>query len=85
MTRAGGNVFVPDPRLRGELSRQYERKLFPLVNLLGMVAAEAADTHGEPWLEEMLTYLRGNHRYFADAVNAATEEAVARLTGALTR
>lgn len=64
------NVFVPDPRLREELARQYERNVFPLVNVLGMVAAEAAYVHGEPWLEEMLTYLRGNHTHFAQAVNS---------------
>ncbi|MEU4172657.1 MalY/PatB family protein [Streptomyces sp. NPDC026665] len=68
------NVFVPDPRLRAELARQYDRNVFPLVNLLGMVAAEAAYTHGEPWLEELLTYLRGNHGYFAGAVNSATSK-----------
>ena len=68
------NVFVPDRRLRENLDRQYERNLFPLVNLLGMVAAEAAYTHGEPWLEEMLTYLRGNHSRFANAVNGATDK-----------
>jgi cysteine-S-conjugate beta-lyase len=67
------NVFVPDPRLREELARQYERNVFPLVNLLGMVAAEAAYSHGEPWLEELLSYLRGNHTRFADAVNTATD------------
>lgn len=66
------NVFVPDRRLREELARQYERNLFPLVNVLGMVAAEAAYTHGEPWLKELLTYLRGNHAHFAQAVNNAT-------------
>jgi cysteine-S-conjugate beta-lyase len=68
------NVFVPDRRLREELARQYERNLFPLVNLLGMVAAEAAYAHGEPWLEELLVYLRGNHARFADAVNGATDK-----------
>ncbi|MEV5609513.1 MalY/PatB family protein [Streptomyces sp. NPDC052225] len=66
------NVFIPDRRLRAEFSRQYERNLFPLVNVLGTVAAEAAYTHGEPWLEELLTYLRGNHAHFAASVNAAT-------------
>jgi cystathionine beta-lyase len=66
------NVFVPDPRLRAELARQYDRNMFPLVNVLGMVAAEAAYAHGEPWLEEMLTYLRGNHAHFAQSVNSAT-------------
>ncbi|MFI7311018.1 MalY/PatB family protein [Streptomyces hygroscopicus] len=66
------NVFVPDPGLRAELSRQYERNLYPRVNVLGTVAAEAAYRHGEPWLEEMLTYLRDNHAHFADAVHRAT-------------
>jgi cysteine-S-conjugate beta-lyase len=66
------NVFVPNRRLREELARQYERNLFPLVNVLGMVAAEAAYAHGEPWLEDQLTYLRTNHEHFARSVNGAT-------------
>jgi cysteine-S-conjugate beta-lyase len=37
-----------------------------------MVAAEAACTHGEPWLEELLTYVRGNHQHFAQAVHGAS-------------
>lgn len=68
------NVFVPDARLRGRLARQYERNLYPLVNVLGMVATEAAYAHGEPWLEELLDYLRGNHARFAEAVNGATSK-----------
>jgi cystathionine beta-lyase len=68
------NVFIPDRRVREEFARQYERNVFPLVNVLGMVAAEAAYTHGEPWVEELLTYLRGNHAHFAQAVNAATDK-----------
>lgn len=36
-----------------------------------MVAAEAAYAHGEPWLEDMLTYLRANHAHFARSINAA--------------
>jgi cystathionine beta-lyase len=67
------NIFVPDRRRREELARQYERNVFPVGNLLGMVAGEAAYTHGEPWLEDMLTYLRANHALFADAVNATTD------------
>jgi len=68
------NVFVPNRRLREELLRQYDRNLFPLVNTLGMVAAEAAYAHGEPWLEEMLAYLRGNHARFRQAINGATSK-----------
>lgn len=66
------NVFVPSRRLREELLRQYDRNMFPLVNTLGMVAAEAAYAHGEPWLEKMLAYLRGNHVYFRNAISEAT-------------
>ncbi|MEJ8798325.1 MalY/PatB family protein [Trinickia caryophylli] len=66
------NVFVPNRRLRAELLRQYDRNMFPLVNTLGMVAAEAAYAHGEPWLEQMLGYLRVNHAHFRRAVNEMT-------------
>lgn len=67
------NVIVPDRALREELARQLERNMFPLVNVLGMVAAEAAYTHGEPWLEQLLAYLRENHAHFAQAVDAMTD------------
>jgi cystathionine beta-lyase len=67
------NVLVPNRRLREELARRYERNLSPFLNVLGMVAAEAAYTSGEPWLEELLAYLRGNHARFAEAVNGATD------------
>lgn len=63
------NVFIANRRLREEFQRQYDRNMFPLVNVLGMVAAEAAYAHGEPWLESLLTYLRENHRVFAQSVN----------------
>jgi cystathionine beta-lyase len=35
-------------------------------NIFGAVAQEAAYAHGEPWLEELLVYLRGNLKYFED-------------------
>lgn len=68
------NVIVPNARLRAQLMRQYDRNMFPLVNVLGMVACEAAYAQGEPWLNQMLDYVRGNHRHFAQAVNSATDK-----------
>ncbi len=68
------NIITPNAKLRAELQRQYDRNMFPLVNTLGMVAAEAAYTHGEPWLEQMLDYVRGNHEYFARAINSSIPE-----------
>ncbi len=64
------NVFIPNRRLREEFLRQYQRNMFSLVNVMGMVAAEAAYTHCEPWLEGLLDYVRANHAHFADAVNS---------------
>lgn len=63
------NLFIPNPRLRAEFLRQYDRNMFPLVNVMGMVAAEAAYRHGEAWLEALLAYLRANHAHFAASVN----------------
>ncbi|KHJ53313.1 aspartate aminotransferase [Aureimonas altamirensis] len=63
------NLFIPNRRLREEFRRQYDRNMFPLVNVMGMVAAEAAYRDGEPWLEELLTYVRANHAHFAKGIN----------------
>lgn len=68
------NIFIPNVKVREELKRQYNKNMFPLVNTLGMVAAEAAYAHSEEWLESMLSYLRVNHSYFADAINSATSK-----------
>lgn len=64
------NVIAPDPRLRAEFVRQADRNMASLVNVMGLVAAEAAYAHGEPWLEQMLAYVRANHAHFAAAVAA---------------
>lgn len=68
------NVFIPDRRTREEFIRQYDRNVFPLVNTLGMVAAEAAYTHCEAWVDEMVAYVRANHLHFAERVNSATSK-----------
>lgn len=68
------NVFVPNRGIREELARQYDRHVFPQVNVLGQVAAEAAYAHGEAWLDELLVYIRRNHAHFASAVHAATDK-----------
>lgn len=62
------NVFIPNPRLRDAFKRQYDRNMFPMVNVMGMIAAEAAYRHGTPWLEQLLDHLRANHAHFAAGV-----------------
>ncbi len=68
------NVFVPNRCLREELTRQYERNVYRYVNAMGVVACEAAYRHGEPWLEEMLNYVRDNQVHFRNAIHGATSK-----------
>lgn len=67
------NVIIPDKRVREEFCRQLDRNSGLLVNTLGMVAAEAAYRHGEPWLEAMLDYVRANQAHFAAEIHQATQ------------
>ncbi|HKR43109.1 MAG TPA: MalY/PatB family protein [Paraburkholderia sp.] len=68
------NLFVPNRRRREALRRQFDRNMYQSVNTLGMVAAEAAYSHGEAWLAELLVYLRGNHAHFRNAVHGITSK-----------
>lgn len=52
-------AVIPDPDLRRRFLAE-TRGLFSLPVCFGVVAAEAAYREGGPWLEELLTYLRGN-------------------------
>ena len=66
------NLVIQDRERREAVIREADRSFYSKVNLLGMVATEAAYEHGEPWLAALLDYLRGNQRHFAETVNAAT-------------
>lgn len=65
------NTIIPSAHLRGIFCRQLERNQFSHVNQLGLIATEAAYTHGEPWLAALLDYLAENHRRFASRINQA--------------
>ena len=68
------NNIIPNARLRSEFARRYERNMFPLVNLLGMVACEAAYTNGDQWVDDLVAYVRANHEHFAHEVNTRVPE-----------
>lgn len=63
-----GNAIIADARLRAAFSQAVENSGIGVSNVFGNVALEAAYDKGEPWLEAMLEYLRGNYRLLADAV-----------------
>ena len=43
-------------------------------NIFGIVATEAAYTHGEPWLEELIKYLDDNVNYLLEYFNTNIPE-----------
>lgn len=52
-------AIIPDPGLRRRFV-QAMRGIVPAVNVMGLVAAEAAYREGASWRAELLDYLRGN-------------------------
>jgi len=60
-------AVVPDAALRARFQRAIAG-VADHVNILGLVATEAALTHGEPWRQEALAYLQANRDWLAAAV-----------------
>jgi len=56
-------VIIPNPKLRIAFLKTINRIGIAMSNIFGIVATEAAYTHGEPWLEDLLKYLDGNIDY----------------------
>lgn len=60
-------AIIPDAALRRRY-RAAMRGIVPQVNVLGMVATEAAYRDGGPWRSALLAYLRGNRACVMEAV-----------------
>lgn len=61
-------AIIPNPELRKRFN-QARHGLAGWVNALGLVAAEAAYRHGQPWLDAVLKYLQTNRDYVYTFVN----------------
>jgi len=59
-------AIIPNKKLRIAFLNVLQNNSVGGGNIFGAVAQEAAYAHGEPWLEELLVYLRGNLKYFED-------------------
>jgi cystathionine beta-lyase len=71
-------AIIPDDSLR----RRFERAklgIVPHVNVLGLVAAEAAWRHGGEWLAAQLEYLRVNRNLLAAAVDGLPGVTMSRV------
>lgn len=56
---------IPNPDLREKYARELVSRDSKRPNIFALAAFEAAYKDGEPWLEELLTYVKGNLDYLA--------------------
>ncbi len=57
------NIFIPDPKLKSQFRKQVTAAGYSQLNIMGLVAAEAAYTHGEEWYQAMYQYVKENIAY----------------------
>ncbi len=60
-------AIIPDPELRRRY-RHAAQGLVSWVNLMGLVAAQAAYAEGQEWLDQLLVYLQGNRDYLYETI-----------------
>lgn len=60
------NLIIPDPDLCQRLAHTQQHSGLAGINAFGLVATQAAYTHGDDWLEQVLDYLDGNRRALED-------------------
>jgi len=53
-------TIIPNPRWQAQFNHTLESLAHKSINVLGIVALEAAYRCGEAWLDQLLDYLRGN-------------------------
>lgn len=58
-------AIIPDARLRRQFT-QNAAGIVPWANVMGLVATAAAFTQCDDWLDEQISYLRGNRDYLAE-------------------
>lgn len=62
-------AIIPDPALRAAFKR-VARGIITEVNAFGYAGCAAAYQHGEPWRQDLITYLRGNRDLVQEFVRA---------------
>ena len=58
-------AIIPNPELRQKY-QEASRGLVGWVNIMGLVAAQAAYAYGQEWLEQLLVYLEANRDFLYD-------------------
>ena len=54
------NILIPNPELKQKFKKQLDAAGISQLNVLGLVACEAAYEHGEEWYQAMHAYVKAN-------------------------
>lgn len=57
------NIWIPNPEIRAAFQKELDSFGYDQLNVMGLVAAEAAYSGGREWLEEAKEYIRKNLNY----------------------
>ncbi len=57
------NIFIPNEDIRNAFCNEMKKTGYDEINILGLVACEAAYKYGAEWLEQLLAYLKENMDY----------------------
>lgn len=60
------NIFVPNQKLRRDLRREMGKAGYNHINVMGLMACQAAYEGGEEWLEELKKYIWGNYVFLEE-------------------
>lgn len=60
------NIFIPNLEIRKKVLKQLDKVGYSQVNLMGIVACEAAYKYGRQWLDELKEYLLNNLNFLRD-------------------
>jgi cystathionine beta-lyase len=71
---ATSSVIISNPKLKEQFDAVVNRIHIGMGNVMGNVASEAAYTHGEAWLKELLQYLTQNLNYMEAFMQAELPE-----------
>ena len=57
------NIFIPNEKLRQRFQHEVNAAGISQLNVLGLVATQAAYEHGDEWYEKMMAYVKSNIDY----------------------
>lgn len=70
------HIVICDEKLRKKYDAYAKTVNQSEVNVMGVIATQAAYTYGEEWLENLLEIIRTNYRYIKDELNNKAPEIV---------